>query len=106
MWGAFFYPHEVAVRPLLGAGGMGVSFGPSRVVAAEVRDKQQLVRGKDGAEVVSSAQVTVAASEVVPIGSMVTVWQGLPQEREAVVLAASLNTNEPPLDAYLLLFLE
>ena len=105
-WGGFFYPHQVLVRDLVRAGGMGSSHGAARALAAEVIDTQTLVRDKDGREVVSSTRVTLPLPQHVPLGSLVTVWPGTPQEREARVLAASLNPNDPPLDAYLLLSLE
>lgn len=105
-WGGFFYPHQVLVRDLVRAGGMGSSHGAARALAAEVIDTQTLVRDKDGREVVSSTRVTLPLPQHVPLGSLVTVWPGIPQEREARVLAASLNPNDPPLDAYLLLSLE
>ncbi len=105
-WGGFFYPHQVLVRDLVRAGGMGSSHGAARTLAAEVKDTQTLVRDRDGREVVSSTQVTLPLPQHVPLGSLVTVWPGMPQEREARVLAASLNPNDPPLDAYLLLSLE
>ena len=105
-WGGFFYPHQVLVRDLVRAGGMGSSHGAARALAAEVIDIQTLVRDKDGREVVSSTRVTLPLPQHVPLGSLVTVWPGIPQEREARVLAASLNPSDPPLDAYLLLSLE
>jgi hypothetical protein len=105
-WGGFFYPHQVLVRDLVRAGGMGSSHGAARALAAEVIDTQTLVRDKDGREVVSSTRVTLPLPQHVPLGSLVTVWPGMPQEREARVLAASLSPNDPPLDAYLLLSLE
>ena len=105
-WGAFWYPHTVHVRDALPAGGMGGGFGAARTLAAEVIDKQTLVRDSNGAEVVSSSQVSLPLPESVPVGSLVTVWPGLPQQRQARVLASSLNLNSPPLDDFLLLSLE
>jgi hypothetical protein len=58
-WGGFFYPHQVLVRDLVRAGGMGSSHGAARALAAEVIDTQTLVRDKDGREVVSSTRVTL-----------------------------------------------
>lgn len=105
-WGAFFYPHSVAVEDLLSSGGMGGSFGQSRTLPAEVKDVQTLVRDKDGREVVSSTQVSVPLPEYVPLGSLVTVWVGMPHERQARVLSAAVNPNGGPLDDFLLLSLE
>ena len=105
-WGGFFYPHQVLVRDLVRAGGMGSSHGAARALAAEVIDIQTLVRDKDGREVVSSTRVTVALPEHVPLGSLVTVWAGSPRERTAVVLAVAVNDNDDPLDSHLVLSLE
>jgi len=85
---------------------MGSTYGPPRTVAAEVIDEQTLVRDADGREVVSSTRVTLALPEHVPLGSLVTVWPGLPYEREARVLSAAVNPHDPPLDPHLLLRLE
>lgn len=105
-WGAFWYPHEVRVRNRILGGGLGPSFEASRTLPAEVKDVQTLVRDADGAEVVSTSQVTLPLPEHVPLGSLVTVWPGESRQREARVLAAAANPNDPPLDDYLLLSLE
>lgn len=105
-WGAFFYPHTVSIRDLTGSGGMGDTYGSARTAAAEVVDEQTLVRSTDGREVVSSTRVTLPLPEHVPLGSLVTVWPGEPNEREARVLSAAVNPNDAPLDAYLVLRLE
>ena len=105
-WGGFFYPHQVLVRDLVRAGGMGSSHGAARALAAEVIDTQTLVRDKDGREVVSSTRVTVPLPQHVPLGSLVTVWPGGPSERTARVLAVAANPNGDPLDAYVVLSLE
>lgn len=105
-WGPFFFPHQVLVRNLQLAGGMGATHTAARTLAAEVLDTQTLVRDKDGREVVSSTRVTVALPEHVPLGSLVTVWAGTPRERVAVVLAVAVNDNDDPLDSYLVLSLE
>lgn len=105
-WGAFWYPHTVRIRDALPAGGMGGGFGAARTLAAEVIDTQTLVRDKDGREVVSSSRVTVPLPQHVPLGSLVTVWPGMPRERTALVLAVAANVNADPLDSYLVLSLE
>lgn len=105
-WGAFFYPHVVSIRDLSGSGGMGDAYAAPRTVAAEVLDEQTLVRDADGREVVSSTRVTLPLPEHVPLGSLVTVWAGQDNEREARVLSAAVSPNDPPLDAYLVLRLE
>ena len=105
-WGAFWYPHTVQIRDALPAGGMGGGFGAARTLAAEVIDTQTLVRDKDGREVVSSTRVTVPLPQHVPLGSLVTVWPGMPRERTALVLAVAANENADLLDSYLVLSLE
>lgn len=97
-WDGFFLPHTVKVRDRTSSGGMGATYGPSRDSAAEVKDQQRLVRGANGAEVVSSSQVTVPLNPVVPVGSLVTTWPGLPTSREAQVLAVDRNDNSDDLD--------
>lgn len=100
----FFYPHTVKVRePVIG--GMGTTYGASRDVSCEVRDEQRLVRAADGSEVVSSSQVTIAATEHVPLGSLVTVWPGTAGEREATVLAVGRNENDVDMDSFVVLSL-
>ena len=69
-------------------------------------DPQTLVRDKDGREVVSSTRVTVPLPQHVPLGSLVTVWPGMPRERTALVLAVAANENADLLDSYLVLSLE
>ena len=105
-WGAFWYPHTVQIRDALPAGGMGGGFAAARTLAAEVIDTQTLVRDKDGREVVSSTRVTVPLPQHVPLGSLVTVWSGMPRERTALVLAVAANENADLLDSYLVLSLE
>lgn len=105
-WGAFFYPHTVQVRDLQAGGGMGDSYAAPRMLRAEVKDEQQLVRAADGAEVVSSTTVKVPLPEHITPGSLVTVWQGKSGEREAEVLAVARHENAPPLDAFLVLSLK
>lgn len=108
-WPAFFYPHNVQVRDPLGGGGMGQRWqpAPGRELPAEVKDEQRLVRDRDGAEVVSSTQVTVALSADVAVDALVTVWAGTSAAREARVIAVARNDNGgTPLDSYLLLSLE
>lgn len=80
-------PHTVLVRDLLENTGMGSGYGPPRPVAAFAEDEQKVVRTATGDEVVSTSQVHTNFDELVPIGSLVTVWAGLPGEREAEVLA-------------------
>lgn len=100
----FFYPHMMKIRDVT-TGGMGTTPGAARDVRCEVRDEQRLVRTADGAEVVSSSQVTVPSTEVISLGSHVTVWPGQPGEREATVLAVGRNENDDDLDSFVVLWL-
>lgn len=105
---SFFFPHTVRIRDISGGGGMGRRHvpAPGRTVRAEVKDEQQLVRTADGQEVVSNTQVAVAVNDPVALGALVTVWPGLPQEREAEVLQVARNDNAPPLQSFLILSLK
>jgi hypothetical protein len=89
-----FTPHTVLVRDFIENTGMGSGYGSSRRVAAFAQDEQKLVRGRDGAEIVSTSQVTINFDEVVPLGSLVTVWPGITGQREAEVLA--IGRHEAP----------
>lgn len=89
-----FTPHVVSVRDFIENTGMGSGFGPPRPVVCFAEDEQKVVRSRDGAEVVSTSQVTTNFDELVPVGSLVTVWPGLPGEREAEVLA--IGRHEAP----------
>lgn len=106
-WPAFFWPHKVQVRDLLGSGGMGARHASTpRELRAEVKDEQRLVRNTDGDEVVSSTQVTVPLAANVPVGSLVTVWPDSAGSKQSTVLAVARNENDLPLDSYLVLSLE
>jgi hypothetical protein len=82
-----FTPHTVLVRDFTENTGMGSGHADPREVRAFAQDEQKLVRGRDGVEVVSTSQVTVNFNEVVPLGSLVTIWPGMTGQREAEVLA-------------------
>lgn len=82
-----FTPHVVNVRDFIENTGMGSGFGLPRPVVAFAEDEQKMVRARDSSEVLSTSQVTVNFDELIPVGSLVTVWPGLPGEREAEVLA-------------------
>lgn len=106
-WDAFAYPHRVSIRARRRGGGMGGGHAPARTVRAEVRDEQRLVRNIDGAEVVSSTQVTVALDVVAPVESLVTVWPGTSAEREAQVLSVARDDNrDVDLDSFQTLSLQ
>lgn len=105
-WPAFFWPHTVRVRDYRSGGGMGGGYAAARTLGAEVRDERRLIRDRDGAEVVSSSQVTVPLGSNVPLGSLVTVWPGKPNEREATVLQAGRDDNtDTLLDSFEVLYL-
>lgn len=105
-WPGFFYPHRVLVRDYVGAGGMGGGHASPRTLDAEVKDIRQLVRDRDGAEVVSSSQVTVPLGSNVQLRAQVTVWPGRPNERTATVLAIGDNDNtDTLLDSHQVLYL-
>lgn len=105
-WPAFFWPHSVQVRDSRAGGGMGGGHGTPRSLAAEVKDTRQLIRNADGAEVVSSSQVTVPLGSNVPLGSLVTVWAGTPRERTAQVLQVGTDDNtDSLLDDFEVLYL-
>lgn len=89
-----FTPHVVNVRDLLENTGMGPGHAPPRPVLAFAEDEQKIVRARDGSEVVSTSQVHTNFDEIIPLGSLVTVWPGLAGEREAEVLA--IGRHEAP----------
>jgi hypothetical protein len=106
-WDAFFYPHSVSVRDRLGSGSVGVRYGDPRSLPAEVFDEQELVRDRDGQEVVSSTRVTVQLDTNVPVGSLVTVWSGTSAQREAEVLSvARADNGDDDLESHLVLRLK
>lgn len=82
-----FTPHTVTVRDLVGSGGMGANYANPRTVEdVWVVDERQVVIDAAGAEVVSNAQVSTNLDELIPLGSLVTVWKGEPGERQAKVV--------------------
>ncbi|MEV4320988.1 hypothetical protein AB0J37_02015 [Microbispora rosea] len=79
----FLLRHTVVIRPALGEGPFGPTFGDPVTVRCFVDEKRRLVRGPTGSEVVSEATVYAQPGTVCPVGSMVT----LPSGREASALA-------------------
>ena len=73
---AWMLPHTCAVREFLGAGGMGERFADPVERACFAEESVKLVRDADGAEVVSTAQVTLDFEPALPVGSMVAWWGG------------------------------
>jgi hypothetical protein len=80
-----FTTETVKVSVLKRGGGMGGRHLEPRDVTAAVQDEQQTILDADGSEVVSNTQVHVAFDEDIPMGSLVTVWPGLPGERSGAV---------------------
>lgn len=105
-WPSFFWPHTVKVRDPITRGGLGTGHGTPRTIPAEVKDEQQLVRDRDGAEVVSSTNVTVRIDASVTLGALVTVWPDTGAEREATVLRIARHVETPPLESYAVIYLE
>lgn len=106
---AFFYPHRVKVRDVVGIGSYGPIHMPedeAREVVAEVLDEQTLVRTADADEVVSSSRVTVPLDADIGPGALVKVWEGTSAEREAIVLTVGRDDNDPPLTSHLVLRLQ
>lgn len=104
---SFFFPDVVDVRDRLSAAGMGAGLAPStRRLIAETIDEQELVRGDDGQEIVSSSRVTVPLNSNVPVGSLVTVWPDGTSQRTSRVLRVGRDENPPPLPSHLILWLE
>ncbi|WP_337004101.1 MULTISPECIES: hypothetical protein [unclassified Microbacterium] len=80
-------PHTVTVRDFVSAGGMGSKHADPRLVEKVwVVDERQLIVDDKGAEVISNTQVSTNVDEIIPLGSLVTVWKGEPGERQAKVV--------------------
>ena len=83
-------PHACTVREYLGSGGLGERFADPVERACFAEESVKLARDTDGAEVVSSAQVTLGFEPAVPVGSMVAWWGG--SERKVM----SVERHEAP----------
>jgi hypothetical protein len=101
----YFKPHVAVVRAYGSGGGMGGGYEETRDVECFVEDRTETVRGADGAETVSNTQVTLDFDEVVPLGSLVTVWPGITGEREAPVVAIGRGQH-PTLPSFQTLYLK
>lgn len=86
-------PHKVDIQAKTGTTATGTKWAAVVTVRASIEDNQELVRDQAGNEVVSSTTVFVDPENVVPAGSKVTVWKGLPNQRTAVVLAVAAPSN-------------
>ena len=69
-WGDWL-DQTVTIRALTGSGSFGDVFADAVTVPALVDESSKLVRGPDGAEVVSTATVYTPAGTVAPPGSLV-----------------------------------
>jgi hypothetical protein len=92
---ADFYVHSVAVKPKLGTGAAGDVYGPSQTVNGYLDGKTQLIRSKDGEQVVSASQFycSVADSAAFAPDSVVTFGDGRTAQ---VIIVNSLDA--PGLD--------
>lgn len=82
-----FFVHEVTAYPAGGVDAYGRRvLGPPEVVSAWVEEKTQMVRDKNGREVVSAATVTTRLQAMWPLESEVL----LPSGRRATVLTVSV----------------
>lgn len=86
----FFFVHTVAVQTLLGVNATGKVYAASKNVTGFLEGKIQLVRSKEGEEVVSSSQFycSVSDGETFTPDSLVTPASG------RVARVISVNTNE------------
>lgn len=87
-------PHTAILRKFLGQGGMGPSYADPVEIRCFVLDEVKLVRNTAGDEVVSSSTVSCNFDVDAPPGSLVTVWPGLPGQRQAEVISAGRAAHE------------
>lgn len=98
-------PHRISFRKYTGQGPRGPVHAPLVLVGrAYIEDKTQLVRNKDGAETTSSAFVVVDPHWDIPPESLVTIWEGTPREREALLISSGLK-DHPEAPSHLQLYL-
>ncbi|OJX94083.1 MAG: hypothetical protein BGO96_09765 [Micrococcales bacterium 73-15] len=89
---ASWTPHSITVKPYLGDGANGATYGPpitlspSQGTGVYVEDVQELVTDTAGREVASSGRVHMSFQDVPLAGSLITVWVGTPFSREAEVV--------------------
>ncbi|GAA4175763.1 hypothetical protein [Gryllotalpicola koreensis] len=100
-------PHKtVSYKPYTGDSAKGRTFGPSvPVKRALVVQKDVLVRGKDGEQLISGTQVYMDALAPVPTNSLVTVHAGTAFERESTVITSEHYDAGPLVQPLLVLFL-
>ena len=101
----YYTPHQVLVADLVVGAGMGGTWSDAREMPAFVVDERRLVVNVDGEEVVSNSQVSVGVDEVIPLGSMVTVWPGATAERSGKVIAIT-QFRHPRMPSFQTLYLE
>lgn len=101
----YFKPHIAVVRSYGSGGGMGGGYAEPVEVDCFVVDSTETVTSSSSSETTSSTQVTVDFDEVIPLGSMVTVWPGLTGEREAPVISITRGQH-PTLPSFQTLYLK
>lgn len=101
----YYTPHTVEIRVPGRGGGMGGGYAEPRTVRAWVVDEQQTVATDSDAEEISSGTVVVDVDEVVPLGSLITVWKGRPRQRESAVISIATFDHER-LPSYQTLYLK
>ena len=88
---AVLLPHAVIIRHYLGTGPYGDQHAdPITVRRVFVEDRRRLVRSSTGEEVISETTVRARPGERIPVGSLVTVWAGTPNERAGRVITSNL----------------
>ncbi|PPI08230.1 hypothetical protein [Rathayibacter sp. AY1B8] len=101
----YFLPHSAIVRTHTSGGGLGGGYAEPVEVSCFVVDGTETVTTSSSSETTSSTQVTVDFDEVIPLGSMVTVWPGLTGEREAPVISITRGQH-PTLPSFQTLYLK
>lgn len=88
-----FLPHKelVSFRPKLGEGTYGPTYGdPVIPKRAAIDDRRKLIRTTDGRELMSQSRVALDPEHTMPVGSLVTIWRGRPNERESTALVVAV----------------
>lgn len=88
-----YLPHLklVSYKPKLGESAYGPRYGDEVVVdRAAIDDKQKLIRTADGRQLMSVARVAVDPEHLMPLGSVVTIWRGRGNEREATAAVVAI----------------
>jgi hypothetical protein len=84
-------PHAITVRPYLGTGPYGDTYGDPVVIRRTyVEDRRRLVPSTDGDELISETTVHTGPDEHIPVRSLVTIWAATPRERTGRVITSTL----------------